>query len=192
MVLGSAIARDVAPDVLTDSNFTEAAIYLRATEGHRNQYGEWVAGADIETAVNLVEVPITGQERLTLEEGLRDEDVRTFYVQGDVAALRAGLTDGDRFVLGGLGASQNRFDGTDRQTAERARDTYATANPLWFGGYQSSVAALIQLRGFGENVYERYDATDGHWIEADVYRAYRPRRWGAFTQVMCVRQDPGV
>ena len=120
------------------------------------------------------------------------QDLRTFAIVGDVPAFRYGQTDGDRMVLGALGNVQNRFSGTTQMEAEQARDLYGVSNPAWLTAYQNSVASVIQLRGFGSHpIYQRYDATDGHWISADVYRAYDAKRWGAFTIVGAVRQDPG-
>ena len=158
MVTSPQIANDIAASVLSHPSFQAAALLLRETEGHFNQYGEPVEGAAIETAVSLVHAPISGQQRLTLEEGLRDEDVRTFWLLGDHPSLRYGLTDGDRFVLGALGTGQNRFDGATREIAERARDTYAANNPTWLAAYQTTTTNAIQLRGFGHPVYQRYDA----------------------------------
>ena len=149
MVTSPQIANDIAASVLGHRSFQAAAILLRQTEGHRNQYGEWVEGAAIETPVSLVHAPISGQERLVLEAGLRDEDVRTFWLLGDHPSLRYGLTDGDRFVLGALGTGQNRFDGVTRVIAERMRDTYAANNPAWLTAYQTTTTNAIQLRGFG-------------------------------------------
>ena len=164
---------------------------LRATEGHRNQQGIFVPGAVIETAVSLVSTPITGQERLTVAEGLRNEDIRTFYVTGDVVGLHYGLADEDLFVLGGLGQTQNRFSGTTKAEAEQVRDQYAIANPAWLTAYQGNVANVIQLRGFGGPVYQRYNPVDGDWSDTDDYRAYSTQRWGSFTQIMAIRRDPG-
>ena len=191
VVTSPQIANDIAASVLSHPSFQAAALLLRETEGHYNQYGEWVEGAAVETAVSLVHAPISGQQRLTLEAGLRDEDVRTFWLLGDHPSLRYSLTDGDRFVLGALGTGQNRFDGATRVIAERLRDTYAANNPTWLAAYQTTTTNAIQLRGFGHPVYQRYDATDGHWVDADQYRAMRANRWGAFTEVMGVRRDPG-
>ena len=195
MVTGALIARDVAADVLTDPNFTEPAILLRSTEGHRindpDTPGEWIDGAPVDSAIAIVQAPITGQERMTLPEGLRDEDVRTFWLQGDIQALHYGLADGSRILLGGLGQSTNVFSGATRADAESQRDLYGIGNPSWLTAYRNSVSSMIQLRGFGAPVYQRYDAVDGHWQNSDIYRAYRPKRWGPFTEVMAVRQDPG-
>ena len=192
MVSGPQIARDIAANVLTHPSFTSSAILLRQTEGYRDTNGEWVMGAEIATASSIVMAPLTGQERLTAPEGLRDEDLRKFWILGDVPALRYGLTDGDRFVLGALGPSQSVFSAAMREAAESARDVYGVANPSWLAAYRSNVANLIQLRGFaGHSLYQRYDATDGHWTNADVYRAYMAQRWGGFTEVRSVRIDPG-
>lgn len=189
---GSILAREVAAEVLVDPNFTEPGLLLRGTEGMRNIFGEWVEGFAIENATQLVQAPLTGQERLTVEEGLRDEDLRKFWMLGDIVALRYGLTDGDRIVLGALGPTQNRFSGATRREAEAVRDSYGVANSSWLTGYQASVGALIQLRGFGEHpIYEQYDAVDGHWAMASIYRTIRGQRWGPFTEVIGLRLDPG-
>ena len=191
MVTSSQIARAIAANVLTHPSFTSSAIMQRQTEGHRDEHGEFIEGAAVETPVSLVHVPISGQERLVVPEGLRDDDVQKFFILGDVPSFRYGLTDGDRIVLGALGQAQNRFTGANRQEAERARDQYAVANATWFVAYQSSETSMIQLRGFGSPIYQRYDATDGHWINSDVYRAFSAQRWGAFSDVLAVRIDPG-
>ena len=191
MVSSPQIARDIAASVLSHPSFTSPAILLRQTEGHRDTTGEFVEGAAVETAVSMVHAPMTGQERLTAPEGLRDEDIRKFWLLGDHAALRYGLTDGDRIVLGALGQGLNRFTGNDRPEAERARDQYGVANAAWLASYQATETNLIQLRGFGHPVYQRYDATDGHWIQAEQWRTMRANRWGAFTEIMGVRIDPG-
>ena len=191
MVTGAQITRDIAASVLSHPSFLEPAILLRSTEGIRNQYGEFEPGAPVATPMSLVSVPITGQERLILPEGLRNEDVRKFYVIGDVVGLHYGLADGDQIVPGQLGPSQNIFSGLAMADAELERDTYGVAHPTWLTSYQSSVANMILLRGFGLPVYQRYDAIDGHWGNADIYRAYRPQRWGAFTEIVAIRRDPG-
>ena len=187
MVSGPSIARDIAANVLTHPSFTSSAIVLRQTEGHRATNGQWVAGAELATASTVVNVPITGQQRLTVPEGLRDEDVRKFWLLGDEQrALRAGLTDGDRLVLGALGMAQNVFTGASVAQAERARDQYGVANPAWLAMYQSTTANVIQLRGFGgHSIYQRYDATNGHWLNADTL----PRVWRA--AVGRIRGNPG-
>ena len=193
MVSGPSIARDIAANVLTHPSFTSSAIVLRQTEGHRATNGQWIAGAELATPSTVVNVPITGQQRLTVPEGLRDEDVRKFWLLGDEQrALRAGLTDGDRLVLGILGMAQNVFTGASVAQAERARDQYGVANPAWLAMYQSTTANVIQLRGFGgHSIYQRYDATNGHWLNADTYRAFGAQPWGGFVEIQAVRIDPG-
>ena len=189
---GAQIGYDIATALITSSAFSEAALLLRQTQGARNQYGEWEQGAGIETPVALVQAPITGQRRATLPEGLRNEDVRTFWYAGDIAGVRYGLADGDRIVLGALGPSTSRFTGASRSQAERARDGYGVANPTWLTAYQGDTDDLIQLYGFGGHpVYQRYDEVGGHWADASQYRTIAPERWGSFTELLGVRIDPG-
>ena len=191
MVTGATISRDLAREVLADPDFVEPAIILRATEGHRNQYGEFVRGAEVATSTSLVSAPMTGQERMVLPEGLRDEDVRKFWIMGDGKALHYGLADGDRFILGMLGRTQNVFSDSTLTDVESVRDAYGVANPTWLASYRSGFVNMILLRGFGMSIYQRYDAIDGHWANVDIYRAYRPQRWGGFTEITTIRQDPG-
>ena len=192
MVTGARISREVAANVLTHDSFLSPCLLLRSTEGHRNQYGEFVEGATQETALSLVSVPITGQERLTVPEGLRNEDIRKFYTINDVTGLHYGLADGDRFILGMIGTElPNRFTGATEAAAGQLRDQQSVNAPAWLGHYQGNVASLIQLRGFGDPIYQRYDAVDGHWAGADQYRAWKPQRWGGFTEITAIRRDPG-
>ena len=188
---GSALATSLAQDVLISPDFIEPAIHLRQTEGVRNDDGIWVPGSALELALDLVSAPITGQERMTLPEGLRDEDVRRFWLQGDHPSLRYGVSDGDLLILGKLGATRNRFSGASQRNAEQARDAYADVNPAWLAGYRADSSLAVQLHGFGTPRYERFDGTDGHWAVADTWRAATANRWGPFTEVMGVRQDPG-
>ena len=122
-----------------------------------------------------------------MPEGMRNSDVRKFWIQGDVESLRYGQTDGDRFVLGALGAADNVFIGTSYEDALAERDAYANANPTWLAGYQATVGGLIQVQG----IYQRWDAALGGWTGADVYRSILVNRWGPFTEIMASRQDPG-
>ena len=191
MVSGPQISRDVASAVLTDPNFTEPALLLRETEGDRNRHGEFVPGAAIETGITVASAPITGQERLTVPEGLRDEVVRKFWYAGNISALRYGLTNGDRIVQGRLGPSRNRFNGSSETVAQSVRDQYATTNPSWLDMYRTNTNFVIQLTGFGHPRYQRYDPTDGHWQDADTYRAVQADDWGGFVEVMGTRIDPG-
>lgn len=88
---------------LLDSAFTEGASLIRQSAGTRNQYGEFVPGATTTTAISLVTAPITGQERLALPEGLRDRNIRKFYLDTEVQAVDEGDTgkDGDVIEYGG-------------------------------------------------------------------------------------------
>ena len=187
----SAIADSLSADVLATPEFITPATHVQQTEGQRNQYGEWVEGTPVETTVDLVSAPVTGQERLVLPEAIRDEDVRTFWLRGDHPSLRYGISDGDLLIMGKLGREQNQFSGDTRDAAESARETYGTANADWLLSYQSGDGILIQLNGFGRALYERYDVTNGRWVLAETYRAVTADRWGSFTEVLGRRIDPG-
>ncbi|MYC27948.1 MAG: hypothetical protein F4X63_08175 [Nitrospira sp. SB0662_bin_26] len=66
---------------------SESATLIRETEGSRNMYGEFVPGVITETPVTVVTVPVDGEERLILPEGLREEDLRKFYLRHDIEVL---------------------------------------------------------------------------------------------------------
>lgn len=187
----SNISQALAFDVLTDPDFVENAILLRETEGHRDNNGRWIPGSSVETAIQAVTAPISGQDRLTLPEGIRDEDIQKFWYPGAVSAVRYGLTDGDRIVKGSRGAALNQFEGDDRTAAERARNVYANANPAWLAGYRADESLVIQIYGFGRPVYQRYDAIDGHWVDAETFRAVMVNQWDGFAEIMGCRIDPG-
>jgi len=65
--------------------------------GHRNEYGEWVAGTTTATVKMLGSTPLSGVERDLLPEAARIADARNFWVASPVAPVRvgAGPTDGD-------------------------------------------------------------------------------------------------
>ena len=197
MTFGNAIAAQLTRDVLADQAFVEPGVILRATAGARNRLGEFVEGTLQETEMQLVSAPVglTGQgaaqQRQALPEGVRDADIRTFWLRGDFPSLRYGVADGDLILLGELGPETNRFTGDTRVDAETARDMYGAQNPSWLLEYRADANHLIQLGGFGSTVYQAYDPIDGTWADRPPYRAVQAARWGTFTEVVGARQDPG-
>ena len=113
--MGSQIASALADDVLLADDFLEPAILLQFREGSITD-GQWETGDAVETAIQVVAAPLTGQDRMTLPEGIRDEDLRKFWYRGDVTALRYGLADGDLIIPGKLGATPNSFTSTSLTT----------------------------------------------------------------------------
>ena len=105
---GTAVATRVASRVLNSPNLTETAILVRQSPGSRNEYGEWVPGETSETAIIVATVPLSGDERAVLPEGLRERDLRKFWTRMDVSAIVAGETEGD--VI--------RFHGIDYRTVQ--------------------------------------------------------------------------
>ena len=192
---GSQLAQELADTVLLDATFIEKAIVLQETEGIFNQYGEFLSGALIETSLVLVSAPLVrneaGQYRMALEEGLRDESNRTFWIKGDFVPLRYGATDGDQFMLGELGRRANIFNGLTLTDAERARDVYGLDNVAWRASYVADPDMLIKLTGFGAPLYQYYERIEGHWANAPLYRAMSADRWGSFTEVRGIRRNPG-
>lgn len=87
------LASLVGSDILNDPNFLEDAIHISESEGHRDRGGNWVRGTRVTQPVQLVTAPISGKERETLPEGLREKNVRKFWLAPTVKVLSG--TDGD-------------------------------------------------------------------------------------------------
>lgn len=85
--------------VLRSAAFVESATLIHQTQGDHNEYGEWEPGQAVATDVDLVTVPLTGQERQLLPEGLRERNVRRFYTLNVVAAIKPGISDGDLILF---------------------------------------------------------------------------------------------
>ena len=88
---------------LARSPFRCPAVLRRQTAGQRNDYGEFVPGAVVEVDVDVVSVPLSGEERQVLPEGLRERNVRTLWTTETVAAVVEGQTgnSGDHIVFEG-------------------------------------------------------------------------------------------
>ena len=73
--------------------------------GSRDSTGRWTEGAPTSTGVVVVTAPLAGRERDLLPEGLREQDVRKFWLQGDmVTPIRVDdgdQADGDVLSFGG-------------------------------------------------------------------------------------------
>ena len=72
---------------LGPTNWFEPATLVQEAPGSRNDFGEWVSGAKTSTAIQVITAPSSGgMSRLTVPEGARLTDYRTFYVS-DVLPL---------------------------------------------------------------------------------------------------------
>ena len=91
----SLTANRVANRVLRSQAFVEQARLYRYRAGAYNDFGEWVDGGVLASDINLVTVPITGQERQNLPESLRERDVRKFYTLDTASAITPGESGGD-------------------------------------------------------------------------------------------------
>ena len=191
MPIGPPVAGRIASKILRLPQFIEPALLVREAAGARDEHGEWQPGALDVTEVKVISIPVTGQERFSLPEGLRDEDVRKFWWEGDAPALRPGKTDGDAFVLGALGMEPHTFEGATQEAAEAARDAQAAAAG-WLDAYQADPAKLVQLSGFGRPLWQFREPTLRQWMPAPFWRVTAPDRWGSFTELLAVRRDPGA
>ena len=85
--------------LLKSPSMTVTAQLVRIAEGSRNEYGEWLPGGETVTDLRVVTSPATtegsGQDREQLPEGLRKADIRKFWLQLEVAAIKAGVSGGD-------------------------------------------------------------------------------------------------
>ena len=66
------------------------AVLRRQTPGDFNKYGEFVPGGVVEVPVQVVSAPVSGEERQVLPEGLRERNVRTFWLTEAVSAVVEG------------------------------------------------------------------------------------------------------
>ncbi|MCH9664653.1 MAG: hypothetical protein K0U41_02255 [Gammaproteobacteria bacterium] len=72
-----------------------------------------------------------------------------------------------------LGPEQNTFDGVDRTTAEAARDTYATNNPVWLAQYDadSGIGIYLTYIDGGSSVISTQVRLSGQWRDSVTFIA---------------------
>ena len=105
----------------------ESAILIREGTGTWNDYGEWQPGPESRTEIRVASAPVDGDVRLPETEGIRSEDVRTFWMAESVVAAREGEdgTTGDHLEYDG-GTWQvfeaRRWPGFTEAKAVRAGD----------------------------------------------------------------------
>ena len=73
----------------------EPAVLVRRSNGARNAYGEWVPADPVAVPVQLATAPTGSRVRESLPEGLRAEDLRSFWLTEAVEAVAEGRTAGD-------------------------------------------------------------------------------------------------
>ncbi len=85
--------------------FRESTVLIRQEPGSRNEFGEWVPGAETETELDVVSAPPSAATvRDVLPEGARLHDWRTFWFEHSARPLRVGQgqTDGDVIEYAGI------------------------------------------------------------------------------------------
>lgn len=91
---------------ITGASFGEDATLVREAPGARNEYGEWVPGAPVETAIRVTWQPAPGKDRwsnfarVVEEGGLRLEGLAVVYATVELFAAGDGTT-GDIVSRGG-------------------------------------------------------------------------------------------
>ena len=81
------------------SGLTLAGVLWREVPGFRNEFGEFEPGGWTRQDVRLVSVPLSGEEREVLPEGLRETETRKFYLGAAVNSI-ADMGAGDVLQLG--------------------------------------------------------------------------------------------
>ena len=74
----------------SNSPLIELAVRVRKSAGFFNDFGEFEEGATSRDDFQTITAPVSGEERLALPEGIREETTRRFWTD---YAIR-GLTDG--------------------------------------------------------------------------------------------------
>ena len=97
----SRIAEGLGADLLSDPNFTEAAVHIKRSDGVRNTDGIFIPGAAPETPITVITAPLSGEDRLLLPEGIREAQGRKFWLTASVSAVREGAAAGDYIRHGG-------------------------------------------------------------------------------------------
>ena len=90
----SAVAARLGARVLRSSHLAESGTLYRALAGTRNEFGEWDDGGFASSPITLVTAPVSGQERDLLPEGIREKELRKFFLTETVTAA-ADLIPGD-------------------------------------------------------------------------------------------------
>lgn len=111
--------------LIRDGVFTEEGTLISAGAGSYNDFGEFQTGAGQSSTVKLVTAPVTGRERETLPEGLREKNLRTFYLATQVRATE----EGD----GGIAGDIIEYNGT-RWRVVQAQD---------WGGFWSCIGEQV-------------------------------------------------
>ena len=102
--MANRIAQRLARRIKSRNLRERTAISLfRATPGSRNQFGEFVPGTKTEIAIEAIVLPMSGEEVLSLPEGLRVENLRKFISETEIRAVQEGddPTPSDRILFDG-------------------------------------------------------------------------------------------
>ena len=129
----------LANRLFKSKQLTKPGRIYRQEPGTVNQFGEPCPGQFVRHDVRLATAPLTGQQRMILEEGLREEEGRMFYIKGSDVTAVADLKNGDAIWDDG------RF--------------YRAANVQHWGGF-ASVIGLLPFTGVIHGPLVDFDPAD--------------------------------
>ena len=73
--------------LLASPTLAEIGTLIETTAGYRNDYGEFIEGSETQTDIQIITVPLSGEERAILPEALRLLETRKFFIRGHVVAV---------------------------------------------------------------------------------------------------------
>ena len=98
--MSSEASRALASDAFAPEHLER--VLLHVEQDGRFVEGEWEPGNTRAKPVQAVTAPLSGQQRDTLPEGLRQTKSRAFWLPvSEVSSVRAGETDGDEITHDG-------------------------------------------------------------------------------------------
>lgn len=100
--MATAVAQRLAARIASGA-FSETVTLISQSPGYRDNKGYFREGAMTTNSVGAVTHPVEGEERDTVPEGLRTEELRAFYLAVPVIPVVEGKTgqNGDIIVWGG-------------------------------------------------------------------------------------------
>lgn len=129
----SRLANQVGRRFVRSRKLTSKATLRRQSEGMRNERGRWIPGTTTEHNIRLATVPYRykgirgeGVKSITVPEGVREADVRYFYVidSDEINTVIPGESTGDVII----------YDGTE----------YRVVGVLGWAGYSEVVGVKLE------------------------------------------------
>ena len=88
-------------DVLAAPEMLEPAVLSKRGRSIIDGGGNQTYGPEVREDIEVVSVPISGQDRDLAPEGVRERDMRKFWTTANVSSIHAHEKDGDFILYGG-------------------------------------------------------------------------------------------